>query len=41
MKCLFLDTIEYKAEKPKKNETEYLQDCLVVLVTFENSSYIS
>lgn len=37
MRCLFLDAIEYKAEKPKKNELEQLTDCLVVLVTFESS----
>lgn len=37
MKCLLLDTIEYKAKKPKKNEVEHLKDCLVVLITFENS----
>ena len=34
MRSLFLDAIEYKAEKPNK-EAESLKDCLVVLVTFE------
>ncbi|HBP01558.1 MAG: Threonine-tRNA ligase [Candidatus Moranbacteria bacterium GW2011_GWE2_47_10] len=35
MKCLFLDAIEYGAGKPREDETEQMEDCLVILVTFE------
>lgn len=35
MKCLFLDTAKYVAEKKQEIKTEKMNDCLTVLITFE------
>ena len=35
MKGLFMDGKEFKAEKPWKNETEHLTECLIAFITLE------
>ncbi len=35
MKALFMNGKEFKAEKPWKNETEHLTDCLIAFITLE------